>query len=120
MCELWYLNLVVGMVFEKYNFEKGLDVYVVMMKVMRECWIREEFSRYCGFIFKRVVGGKFFCGDWVMIVDCVLVLLLCRFCSGGIDYVFKECFDVFVDVVAYYEKFYVILEVVVWYVVKLV
>ena len=63
MRESWYPNLAVGMVPEKYNLEKGSDAHAATTKAMRERWIREELPRYCGFISKRVAGGKFLCGD---------------------------------------------------------
>ena len=98
MRESWYPNLAVGMVPEKYNLEKGSDAHAATTKAMRERWIREELPRYCGFISKRVAGGKFLCGDSVTIAECALVPLLRRFRSGGIDHVPKECLDGFADV----------------------
>jgi glutathione S-transferase len=115
MRESWYPNLVVGMSPEKFNLEKGSDAHAATTKAMRERWVRDELPRYCGFISKRVAGGKFLCGDQVTIADCALVPLLRRFRSGGIDHVPKECLDAYADVVAYYDQFHAIPEVAAWY-----
>ena len=94
---------------------KGTDEHAAVVKRVRESWMATDFVKYMGILTKRLEKSKFLVGDTPTIADCMMVPLIARFASGGVDFIPTDCLEAYPVVVAYLDRFMAIPEVKAWY-----
>lgn len=99
-----------------YGYPQDWPEKTVVVKALREKFVREELPKYMGFLAAELEKtGAFLCGDKPTIADCQLLPQVAYYTQGIADHVPKDCLKDYPVVLAWIDRMMALPELKQWY-----